>query len=127
MPPARSARSTLVSGRDLGAWARLSFEPSPRAAVLSVVTGAESGSRSPHTLDPLYQHLIVTAERKFWSCVESGEPPRLFGVEPPTPRIEASLPGRGPPTSSMRKPRPELKSLMPEDTKEATGSVSHRR
>jgi hypothetical protein len=39
--------------------------------------------------DPLYQHLIVTAERKFWRCVESGEPPRLFGVEPPKLRIEA--------------------------------------
>ena len=39
--------------------------------------------------DPLYQHLIVTAERKFWRCVESGEPPALFGVEPPKPRIEA--------------------------------------
>jgi len=38
---------------------------------------------------PLYQHLIVTAERKFWRFVESGEPPRLFGVEPPRPRIEA--------------------------------------
>jgi hypothetical protein len=35
------------------------------------------------------QHLIVTAERKFWRCVESGETPRLFGVEPPKPRIEA--------------------------------------
>ena len=22
-----------------------------------------------------YQHLIFTAERKFWRCVESGEPP----------------------------------------------------
>jgi hypothetical protein len=39
--------------------------------------------------DPLYQHLIVTAERKFWRCVESGEPPKLFGVKPPKPRIEA--------------------------------------
>ena len=39
--------------------------------------------------DPLYQHLIVTAERKFWRCVESGEPPALFGVEPPKPRVEA--------------------------------------
>ena len=39
--------------------------------------------------DPLYQHLIVTAERKFWRCVENGEPPNLFGVEPPKPRIEA--------------------------------------
>jgi hypothetical protein len=36
--------------------------------------------------DPLYQHLIVTAERNFWRCVESGEPPTLFGVEPPKPR-----------------------------------------
>jgi hypothetical protein len=39
--------------------------------------------------DPLYQHLIVTAERKFWRCVESGEPPTLFGVDPPKPRVEA--------------------------------------
>src|SRR5262249_58148367 len=39
--------------------------------------------------DPLYQHLIVTAERKFWRCVESGEQPQLFGVEPPKPRLEA--------------------------------------
>jgi hypothetical protein len=39
--------------------------------------------------DPLYQHLIVTAERKFWRCVESGEPPALFGVDPPKPRIGA--------------------------------------
>src|SRR6188472_2039172 len=31
----------------------------------------------------------VTAEKKFWRCVESGEPPRLFGVEPPRARIEA--------------------------------------
>jgi hypothetical protein len=23
--------------------------------------------------DSLYQHLIVTAERKFWRCVESGD------------------------------------------------------
>jgi hypothetical protein len=33
--------------------------------------------------DPLYQHLLLTAERKFWRCVQSGEPPRLFGIEPP--------------------------------------------
>jgi hypothetical protein len=23
--------------------------------------------------DPLYQHFIVTAERKFWRCVQTGE------------------------------------------------------
>jgi hypothetical protein len=39
--------------------------------------------------DPLYQHLIVTAERKFWRCVESVEQPPMFGVEPPKPRLEA--------------------------------------
>ena len=39
--------------------------------------------------DPLYQHLIVTAERKFWRCVESGELPALFVIEPPKPRIAA--------------------------------------
>jgi hypothetical protein len=39
--------------------------------------------------DPLYQHLIVTAERQFWRCVETGEPPALFGADPPKPRIEA--------------------------------------
>lgn len=41
--------------------------------------------------DPLYQHLLLTAEKKFWRCVQSGEPPRLFGVEPPRPRLEAVL------------------------------------
>jgi hypothetical protein len=39
--------------------------------------------------DPLYQHLIVTAERKFWRCVESAEQPRLLGMEPPKARLEA--------------------------------------
>jgi hypothetical protein len=38
--------------------------------------------------DPLYQHLIVTAERKFWRCVENGEQPQLFGIEPPKLRLE---------------------------------------
>jgi predicted phage-related endonuclease len=60
-----------------------------RAAVLSVITGGGKWVEIATHADPLYQHLIVTAERKFWRCVESGEPPRLFGVEPPKPRIEA--------------------------------------
>src|SRR5437660_4546510 len=60
-----------------------------RGAVLSVITGGGKWVEIATHADPLYQHLIVTAERKFWRCVESGEPPRLFGVEPPRPRIEA--------------------------------------
>ena len=54
-----------------------------RAAVLSVITGGGKWVEINVHADPLYQHLIVTAERKFLRCVESGEPPALFGVEPP--------------------------------------------
>jgi predicted phage-related endonuclease len=61
-----------------------------KTAVLSVITGGGKWVEIATHADPLYQHLIVTAERKFWRCVESGEPPRLFGVEPPRPRIEAA-------------------------------------
>jgi len=60
-----------------------------RASVLSVITGGGKWVEIKIHADPLYQHLIVTAERKFWRCVENGEPPSLFGVEPPKPRIEA--------------------------------------
>jgi predicted phage-related endonuclease len=60
-----------------------------RTAVLSVITGGGKWVEIKTHADPLYQHLIVTAERKFWRCVENGEAPRLFGVEPPKPRIEA--------------------------------------
>jgi predicted phage-related endonuclease len=60
-----------------------------RTAVLSVITGGGKWVEITTYADPLYQHLIVTAERKFWRCVENGETPALFGVEPPKPRIEA--------------------------------------
>ena len=59
------------------------------AAVLSIITGGGKWVEITIPADPLYQHLLFTAEKKFWRCVESGEPPRLFGVEPPRPRIEA--------------------------------------
>jgi hypothetical protein len=60
-----------------------------RTAVLSVITGGGKWVEITTHADPLYQHLIVTAERKFWRSVESGEPPSLFGVEPPKPRLQA--------------------------------------
>jgi hypothetical protein len=59
-----------------------------RSAVLSVITGGGKWVEIVAHADP-YQHLIVTAERKFWRCVETGEQPQLFGVEPPKPRLEA--------------------------------------
>jgi predicted phage-related endonuclease len=59
------------------------------SAVLSIITGGGKWVEITVHADALYQHFLITAERKFWRCVESGEPPRPFGVEPPQPRIEA--------------------------------------
>jgi predicted phage-related endonuclease len=109
-----------------------------RTAVLSVVTGGGKWVEITTHADPLYQHLIVTAERKFWRCVESGEPPRLFGVEPPKPRIQAvrivdmsgsnawvEFAGIFARTREAylehEHAKTELKGLMPEDAKEAIG------
>ena len=109
-----------------------------RAAVLSVITGGGKWVEITTHADPLYQHLIVTAERKFWRCVESGELPRLFGVEPPKPRIEAvrivdmSSSNAWADCAAMfartrsahlehEQAKAELKGLMPEDAKEAIG------
>jgi predicted phage-related endonuclease len=109
-----------------------------RTAVLSVITGGGKWVEIAAHADPLYQHLIVTAERKFWRWVESGEPPRLFGIEPPKPRIEAvrivdmtasnswaEFAGifRGTRQAFLEHERSkaELKALMPEDAKEAVG------
>ena len=109
-----------------------------RSAVLSVITGGGKWVEITTHADPLYQHLIVTAERKFWRCVESGEPPRLFGVEPPKPRIEAvrivDMSGSNSWSEfadlfrntrqaflDHERSKAELKALMPEDAKEAIG------
>jgi predicted phage-related endonuclease len=109
-----------------------------RSAVLSVITGGGKWVEITTHADPLYQHLVVTAERKFWRCVESGEPPRLFGVEPPRPRIEAvrivdmSASNSWAECAAVfrttrgaflehEKAKAELKGLMPEDAKEAIG------
>ena len=54
-----------------------------RVAALSVITGGGKWVEIKIQGDPLYQHLLLTAEKKFWRCVENGEPPRLFGVEAP--------------------------------------------
>src|SRR5256884_3935069 len=61
-----------------------------RVAALSVITGGGKWLEIKISGDPLYQHLLLTAEKKFWRCVDNGQPPRLFGVEPPRPRIGPS-------------------------------------
>ena len=60
-----------------------------RSAVLSIITGGGKWVEIKVHADPIHQHLIMTAERKFWRCVETGERPRLSDLEPPKPRIEA--------------------------------------
>ena len=30
--------------------------------------------------DALYQHFLITAERRFWRCVQTGETPRPYGT-----------------------------------------------
>ena len=88
--------------------------------------------------DPLYQHLLLTAERKFWRCVQTGESPRLFGIEPPKPRLEAVRVVDMSSSNSWSEfaaiyrqtrcaheeheaAKADLKRLVPEDAKEAVG------
>jgi putative phage-type endonuclease len=109
-----------------------------KAAALSIITGGGKWVEITIPADPLYQHLLLTAEKKFWRCVESGEPPRLFGLEPPRPRIEAvrivdmSTSNAWAEFSGVfrrtreaylkhENAKTELKALMPEDAKEAVG------
>src|SRR5260370_33435389 len=40
-------------------------------------------------MDPLSLSVLVSAEKKFWRWVQSGEVPHLIMAEPPRPRIEA--------------------------------------
>jgi len=109
-----------------------------KLAALSVITGGGKWVKITLSADPLYQHLLLTAERKFWRCIENGEPPRLFGIEPPRPRIAAvrivdmsTSNAWGEFAEIYRQTqqaflaheqsKAELKGLMPEDAKEAFG------
>ena len=109
-----------------------------RSAVLSIITGGGKWVEMTIHADPLYQHLLITAERKFWRCVQNGEAPRLFCVEAPRPRLAAvrivemtgsnswaELAATFRRTKSAHQEhenaKTELKKLLPEDAKEATG------
>src|SRR6478735_5750550 len=63
-----------------------------RTAVLSIITGGGKWVEMTIPADPLYQHLLITAEKRFWRCVETGEAPHLFGVEPPGQKSRRSAP-----------------------------------
>ena len=109
-----------------------------RTSVLSIITGGGKWVEITIPMDPLYLSVLVSAEKKFWRCVQSGEPPHLVNAEPPRPRIEAICivdmsasnswaefaalfrNTRGAFLDHERAKR-ELKALMPEDAREAIG------
>lgn len=109
-----------------------------RQASLSIITGGGQWVEIGIDADPLYQYLLLTAEKKFWRCVQSGEPPRLFGAEAPRPRIAAvrsvDMTGSNAwaefadiyfrtrlPFLQHEEAKGELKKLVPEDAREAIG------
>src|SRR6201989_2387211 len=109
-----------------------------RTAAPSIITGGDKCVEITIPADPLYQHLLLTAEKKFWRCVQGGETPHLFGVEPPRPRLEAvrivDMSGSNAWAEFANlyrmtrnaaldhdRAKAELKALVPEDAKEALG------
>jgi predicted phage-related endonuclease len=109
-----------------------------RSSVLSIITGGGKWVEITVHADVLYQHLLLTAEKRFWRCVATGERPALFGVEPPRPRIDAvrvvdmsssnswaEFAGAYGLTRAAflehERAKAELKGLMPEDAREAFG------
>jgi hypothetical protein len=109
-----------------------------RVAALSIITGGGKWVEITIPMDPLYLTVLVSAEKKFWRCVQSGETPHLINAEPPRPRIEAirivdmsSSNSWAEFAALFRSTRPayldherakvELKALLPDDAKEAIG------
>lgn len=109
-----------------------------RSAVLSIITGGGKWIQMAIQADPLYQHLLLTAEKAFWRCVKTGERPALFNVEAPRPRLEAIKVVDMTASNSWAEfavtylrtreahgahelAKTELKKLVPEDAKEALG------
>jgi len=109
-----------------------------KSAALSIITGGGKWVEMTIAADSLYQHLLITAERRYWRCVETGERPYLFGLDPTRAAIEAVRIVDMSQSNSwaqmaglFRSTRPafieherakgELKKLMPEEAKEAFG------
>jgi predicted phage-related endonuclease len=109
-----------------------------RTSVLSIITGGGKWVEITIPMDPLYLSVLVSAEKKFWRCVQSGEAPHLINAEPPRPRIEAIRIVNMSSSNSWaefaalfrstrsafldhERAKSELKALIPEDAKEAIG------
>jgi putative phage-type endonuclease len=109
-----------------------------RSAVLSIITGGGKWAEITIPMDPLYLSVLVSAEKKFWRCVQSGEVPHPINAEAPRPRIEAIRIVDMSSSNSWaefaavfrntrdafldhERAKSELKGLMPEDAREAIG------
>lgn len=109
-----------------------------KTSVLSIINGGGKWVELTIEADPIYQTVLIAAEKAFWRAVKTGEPPALFDCEPPKPRIEAvrvvdmSASNSWAEFASLylvtrdahlqhERAKTELKVLMPEDAKEAMG------
>jgi predicted phage-related endonuclease len=109
-----------------------------KKAALSIITGGGTWIELSIEADPIYQTILIAAEKAFWQSVRTGEPPALFDCEPPKPRIEAVRVVDMTASNSWaefanlfcatrqahadhERAKSELKALMPEDAKEAIG------
>jgi predicted phage-related endonuclease len=109
-----------------------------KKSVLSIITGGGKWIELSFEADPIYQTILIAAEKAFWRVVKTGETPALFDCEPPKPRIEAvrvvdmNASNSWAEFASLfcetrqahaehERAKSELKALMPEDAKEARG------
>jgi predicted phage-related endonuclease len=109
-----------------------------KKSVLSIITGGGKWIELSIEADPIYQTILIAAEKAFWRAIKTGESPMLFDCEPPRPRIEAVRVVDMNASNSWaefanlfcetqqahaehERARSELKALMPEDAKEARG------
>lgn len=109
-----------------------------KTSVLSIINGGGKWVQIAINADPIYQTVLLAAEKAFWRCVKTGDTPKLIDCEPPRPRIEAVRVADMSSSNSwaefsalFRKTQPayveherakgELKLLVPEDAKEAIG------
>src|ERR1700745_3707258 len=59
-----------------------------KKSVLSIINGGGKWIELSVEADPIYQTILIAAEKAFWRAVKTGETPVLFDCEPPQPRIE---------------------------------------
>ena len=116
-----------------------------RRGYLSILTGGAKWVSIEGEADPVYQTVLLQVEHIFWRCVVTGEPPRVFGAEPPKAKlpvvrvVDMSTSNAWAEYAAIflrtriahgahETAKTELKALVPEDAKEAFGrGVSAKR